>query len=298
MLGQDELALYVRLRQTIDPLALVSVEDQLHHAAENEAPAWLVAEEDGRPVGYGFASFWKGDPTDFMPASWGVLPEARGRGHGSALHAALDAHAGRHGAAELQAGADEVGRAWLERRGFRLIDRMEQIVLALGEGASSGAAAPDPLPDGVVVTTYRERPDLARSLHAIVAEGLQDIPGGLAAQGFTFEAFLADREVPSRRPEFLHIALVDGEPAGWASLNVYGEAAFNGFTVVARRFRRRGLARALKLAQIDAARRAGIRRLITMSNEDNVPMRTLNAELGYRPARPLFVLRGAVHGAG
>jgi GNAT superfamily N-acetyltransferase len=100
--------------------------------------------------------------------------------------------------------------------------------------------------------------------------------------------------VPSRRPEFLHIVLVGGEPAGHASLNVYGESAFNGFTVVARRFRRRGLARALKLAQIEAARRAGILRLVTQSNEDNAPMRALNAWLGYRPARPLHVLRGPV----
>jgi GNAT superfamily N-acetyltransferase len=289
-LGTGELGLYVDLRRAVDPLALVSVEDQLHHAAENEAPMWLVTEEAGRPVGYGFGSFWKGEPKDFMPATWGVLPEARGHGHGRALYAALAAHAAGHGASELQAGADDVGRAWLERRGFRLIDRQEQIVLHVGD-----APAPEPLPDGVEVTTYRERPELAPALHAMVEEGLQDIPGGLAELGFPYEAWLADRAVPSRRPEFLHIALVDGEPAGYASLNVYGESAFNGFTVVARRFRRRGLARALKLAQIDAARRAGIVRLVTQSNEDNASMRALNAWLGYRPARPLFVLRGPVH---
>jgi GNAT superfamily N-acetyltransferase len=285
--GPVELGLYVNLRRAVDPLALVSVEDQLHHAAENEAPLWLLAEDEGRPVGYGFGSFWKGEPKDFMPANWGVLPEARGRGHGAALYAALAAHAGEHGASELQASADDVGRAWLERRGFRLIDTLEQIVLDVHD-----APPAEPLPDGVELTTYLERPDLGRALHAIVEEGLQDIPGGLAELGFPYESWLADRDVPSRRPEFLHIALVDGEPAGYASLNLYGDAAFNGFTVVARRFRRRGLARVLKLAQIEDARRAGIKRLITQSNEDNAAMRALNAELGYRPAKPLFVLRG------
>jgi hypothetical protein len=33
-------------------------------------------------------------------------------------------------------------------------------------------------------------------------------------------------------------------------------------------------------------------RLMTQSNEENVAMRTLNEELGYRPANPLFILRG------
>lgn len=286
-LGRHELALYVDLRQAIDPLALVSVEDQLHHAAENEAPIWLVAEEAGRAVGYGFGSFWQGESKHFLPANWGVLPDARGRGHGTALHDALAAHARAHGAAELQVGADDVGRAWAERRGFRLIDRQEQIVLEVAD-----APHPEPLPAGVEITTYRERPELARQLHALVEEGIEDIPGGLAELGFPFEAWLADREVPSRRPEFLHVALVAGEPAGYASLNVFGAAAYNGFTVVSRRFRRRGLARAIKVAQIDDARRAGIERLVTQSNEENAAMRRLNAELGYRPARPLFVLRG------
>jgi GNAT superfamily N-acetyltransferase len=279
----------VELRTAVDPLALVSVEDQLHHAAENEAPLWLVAENEGRPVGYGFASFWTGDPREFMPGTWGVLPEARGRGHGGALYTELAAHAREHGAGELQASADEVGRAWLDRRGFRLIDRQEQIVLDVRD-----APAPEPAPEGVELTTYRERPDLAEKLHALIEEGLHDIPGGLAAVGLTFEAWLADQEIPSRRPEFVHVALVDGEPVGFASLNVYGAAAFNGFTVVSRRFRRRGLARVLKLAQIEDARRAGIERLITQSNEDNAPMRALNADLGYRPARPMFVMRGPV----
>jgi GNAT superfamily N-acetyltransferase len=289
-LGPAELELYVGLRRAVDPLALVSVDDQLHHAAENEAPLWLVAEEAKRPVGYGFGSFWKGEPKDFMPVTWGVLPEARGRGHGAALHAALAAHAAEHGASELQASADDVGRAWLERRGFRLIDRLEQIVLDVRD-----APSPGPLPEDVELTTYRERPELGRALHAIVEEGLQDVPGGLAELGFPYESWLADRDVPSRRPEFLHIAIVDGEPAGYASLNVYGASAFNGFTVVARRFRRRGLARLLKLAQIEDARKAGIERLMTQSNEDNAAMRALNAELGYRPAKPLFVLRGPAH---
>ncbi len=286
-LGHEELGVYVELRRTVDPLALVSVEDQLHHARENEAPLWLVAEEDGRAVGYGFGSFWRGEPREFLPSTWGVLPEARGRGHGTALHEELGAHARAHGAGELQAGADETGKAWAERRGFRLVDRQEQIVLEVGDAPAAGSLAA-----GVEITTYRERPDLARALHALVEEGLGDIPGGLAALGFPYEAWLADREIPSRKPEFLHIALVGGEVAGYASLNVYGSAAYNGFTVIGRRFRRRGLARALKVAQIEDARRAGIERLVTQSNEENAPMRALNAQLGYRPAKPLFVVRG------
>jgi len=284
--GPVELGLYVELRRAVDPLALVSLEDQLHHAAENEAPLWLVAEDEGRPVGYGFGSFWKGEPKDFMPASWGVLPEARGRGHGAALYAALAAHAGEHGASELQASADDVGRAWLERRGFRLIDTLEQIVLDVQD-----APPAEPLPDGVELTTYLERPDLGRALHAIVEEGLQDIPGGLAQLGFPYESW--------RKPRGAE------PPAGVSAHRARGRRA--GRLRLAERLRRlvlqrlhrrgaplrrRGLARTLKLAQIEDARRVGIERLITQSNEHNAAMRALNEELGYRPTKPLFVLRG------
>lgn len=60
-----------------------------------------------------------------------------------------------------------------------------------------------------------------------------------------------------------------------------------------RRDRRgRGIAGALKRAQIAKAIEAGYERLYTESEERNVPMRTLNERLGYEPLSALVVLRG------
>ncbi len=79
--------------------------------------------------------------------------------------------------------------------------------------------------------------------------------------------------------------------AGFAQLNVYPRVGYHAVTIVARSHRRRGIARALKAELIQRARARGLERLITNSNVDNAPMRTLNAELGYRPATARIYLR-------
>jgi RimJ/RimL family protein N-acetyltransferase len=117
-----------------------------------------------------------------------------------------------------------------------------------------------------------------------MVESLDDIPGALAEDVPVLEHWLSWQQAPSRRPGFLVIALEDEEPLGYAQLHVYPGVGYHGFTGVARRARRRGIARALKLELIRRSRELGLERLITNSNVDNVPMRTLNAELGYRPA--------------
>jgi GNAT superfamily N-acetyltransferase len=68
--------------------------------------------------------------------------------------------------------------------------------------------------------------------------------------------------------------------------------AHNSLTVVSRSWRNRGVATALKSAQIEAARRAGIVRMRTESEERNVAMRRLNEKLGYRPEPGTVVLQG------
>jgi RimJ/RimL family protein N-acetyltransferase len=144
------------------------------------------------------------------------------------------------------------------------------------------APAEDPHP-AVELTDFAARPELAPKLHALVVEGLQDVPGALAEDVPTLEHWLSWQQAPSRRPDFVVIAVEDGEPLGYAQLHVYAEVGYHGFTVAARRARRRGIARALKLELIRRSRAIGLERLITNSNVDNTAMRALNAELGYRP---------------
>ena len=65
-------------------------------------------------------------------------------------------------------------------------------------------------------------------------------------------------------------------------------------TAVRRAWRGRGVARALKSAQIAWAKSAGIERLTTTNEVRNAPMRRVNELLGYEPAPGRIMLRGPV----
>ena len=67
-----------------------------------------------------------------------------------------------------------------------------------------------------------------------------------------------------------------------ASANGRAEGvAEDGITVVRRDWRRRGLATALKRAELEWAARNGIREVVTWTQRDNDGMRAVNERLGY-----------------
>jgi mycothiol synthase len=68
----------------------------------------------------------------------------------------------------------------------------------------------------------------------------------------------------------------------------------NGLTAVRRSHRRRGLATALKRAQISWAAANGFRELVPSSVEGNEAMRAVNERLGYKPLPAWIVVQGAV----
>jgi GNAT superfamily N-acetyltransferase len=218
----------------------------------------------------------------------GVVPEHRRRGLGTELLRRVDEHARAQGWPSLLASAvEEEGLTWLEKRGFVPIDRQEPVVLELG-GREERAVH---VPDGIELTDFEQRADLAPRLHKLIVEGLDDVPGALAEDVPTLEAWVEWQRAPSRRPDFLVIALDAGEPVGYAQLHVYPHVGYHGFTVVARSHRGRGIARALKEELIRRAQARGLDRLLTNSNEANLPMRSLNAELGYVPGPTRVYMR-------
>ena len=62
-------------------------------------------------------------------------------------------------------------------------------------------------------------------------------------------------------------------------------------TTVARSHRRRGIAGALKRAQVGWAAEHGIRRLVTDTHADNIATQRLNERLGYVPQPPAVIVR-------
>jgi RimJ/RimL family protein N-acetyltransferase len=128
-------------------------------------------------------------------------------------------------------------------------------------------------------------------------EAGKDIPGLDSETEQTFEqwrSFAIER--PGVDPELCFLALAGERVVGTASIVVIGGTPYHGLTAVARDWRGRGVAQALKRAQIAAAHARGFTRLVTESQHDNLPMRRLNEKLGYKPVPGAIVYRGRLFG--
>ena len=153
------------------------------------------------------------------------------------------------------------------------------------------SSAPDPGPPGVELTTFAERPDLAEALYAVACESYPDQPGRADSRMSPFEVWRSWGLDP-HEPTAYFIAF-DGERVlGYGYLEVEGDGAKHGFTGIARDMRGRGLASAIKRAQISWAKANGLRSLRTANEVRLEQMLALNRRYGYRTLYTELVLRG------
>lgn len=276
-----DLEAMIHVRRLVTPEARPTVENLRFNLESKPDLAYLVARVRDAPVACAFVDAW-------TRLAWGdvsVVPGYRGRGVGSALLADISARARALGKESLQGEVkerDAESRAFLERRGFVKIGGEQALVLDL-DAIEEPAVRPPP---GVRIVSRAEEPDHLEGMFVVAVQADEDIPGN--DPGGTFEQWRAHEiDKPSRRPELCFIALAGGGVVGYAALQVFGDDAHHGLTATRRDWRRRGVATALKQAEIAAAKRAGFRRLTTESEERNVPMRRLNEKLGYVPAPEL-----------
>jgi mycothiol synthase len=252
--------------------------------------AYLVARLGGEPVACGEVKAW----TPYAVGDVTVVPTHRRRGIGAAMLAEISARARSFGNDSIQGEvreSDAESRAFLERRGFVQVGAQKAVVLDVG---SVEPADVEP-PPGVRIVTRVEEPDLLDGMYAIGVQAEEDIPGSEGVE--TLEQWRAHEiDRPTRRPELCFIALTGDQVIGYAALQVFGDEAHHGLTATRRDWRRRGVATALKRAEIAGAKRAGLRRLVTESEERNEPMRRLNEKLGFVPSPELsvVVMRGSV----
>jgi GNAT superfamily N-acetyltransferase len=229
--------------------------------------------------------------TDVSVAFFGVVAERRRRGVGTALYRAVSEHARAIGKARLQVDLwedEHDGLRFLERRGFAEVERFARVRLDL-ERAAVPDAAPPP---GVELVTLAGHADLAQSMYATAREAYADMPSADPIE-VSFEDFHGwEVERPSLRGDLSFLALADGEVVGFGTIDMHGDAAFNSLTAVRRSWRHRGVASAIKAAQIRAAKGAGLAGLTTFSERRNVPMRALNEKLGYEALPDQLRLRG------
>jgi GNAT superfamily N-acetyltransferase len=277
----------------------VSVEDIVDWRRQAEDMVWLVAVDEGTDVGAGLALVgWHSRPGTATAQAW-TLPTTRGRGVGQALYAELLRWAGERGCVEVETSVtedDPVSLAWADRRGFREIGRELRVSLDLD---AVEAPAIDP-PPGIEVVPWANRPELAAGLYEVFVEADPDIPGQEEAELPSFEAWLSnDMQGASDRPEAVFVALAGDEVVGYAKLSLPSAptgVAWHDLTGVKRAWRGRGVASALKRAQIRWAKEQGFHRLTTMNEERNAPIRHLNERYGYKPEPGRIVLRTAISG--
>jgi hypothetical protein len=151
------------------------------------------------------------------------------------------------------------------------------------------AAAADPGEPGVPLVTLAERPDLADALYALACVAHGDQPGrdGTRLDESWYEWGL---RMPCADAYFIALDH-EGRVAGYGYLEEREGTWRHGFTAVARAHRGRGIAGAIKRAQIRFAQANRIA-FIETANELRVPLLGLSRRLGYERLYDEVVLRG------
>jgi mycothiol synthase len=214
-----------------------------------------------------------------------VVPEARLRGIGSALLAACSDEARALGLGSLYGrvdGDDRVSLGFVQRRGFAEIGReVEQI-------RDLGVEEPSVPPAGIVLAELA--PEQLAGVYAVAVDATPDMALDAAIEAAPYDLWLA-----RIRSRFIHVAVEGERVVGFATLaplEARPDALEHELTGVLRSHRRRGIAEALKRAQIAWAAAAGYRTLITFTQEGNDAMRSLNLKLGYRERFASIAVRG------
>jgi GNAT superfamily N-acetyltransferase len=298
-IGDRELEPWVALIDSVRPSRAGSVEDFLDWRRQAEDMAWFVATDGSRDVGAGFAYVgWHSEPGTghgeaFVPAGH------RGTGVGSALFHHIAGWVADRGCVVLEtsiAEDDEESLAWADRRGFREVSRSSRLVLGL---TAVDAPAVDP-PEGVEITTWAEQPDLVQGIYEVASEAYPDEPGSENRPIDPFEIWLSkDMQGHSDLPEATFVAILGGEVVGYAKLNRSSAregVAIHDMTGVKRAYRGRGIAGALKRAEIKWAKEQGFEKLETSNEARNEPIRRLNERYGYVVTPGEVVLREALSG--
>ena len=289
---------WVTVRNAVVPRRPTSVEECRFFAGLEPDHLRLLARRDGVPVGGGYAGPLLNVPDSDHGELWiAVTPGARRQGIASALLAPLAGHLRALGKSSLEAEVEEAdGLAYAEHLGLREVGRDQTVAVDVERFEHSGR----PLPDGIVVTDLEQRPDLLHAVWQIDCEVSPDIPAEEPDQGQTWEWFQQLVDKPGMDPALIQVALDGDEAVGiaWlAPLHARPDVAMHWITGVRRPWRGRGIAGALKEAQLVRARERGVRTAITNNELRNEPIRRLNERLGYAPEPDRVILRGPLPGS-
>lgn len=300
-LGDADLGAITAIVNETDPDDPTSIDEMRWSSGAYPGATRFIVEAGDRAVGTaGVGRIYVLPPEfDGFWATIHVLAGMRRQGIGTTLLTAVSDRARAAGKTALHMPASEArpeGIDFLVHRGFREYERSKTVRLELaGHGQP-----PIDLPDGLRLTTLAREPELIEGVHTVAIEAFEDIPGGdqPMAPGDLAEFRKRDVDRPTIPHEAFMIAVETptGRVVGYACLLLQPphlrRVAWHDMTAVARDWRGRGLAGALKRATIAWAIDDGIDALESGNDTDNLPMRAVNARLGYQPAPDLIILRG------
>jgi mycothiol synthase len=293
---EDELDRFVAaMRAALDDAD--TAEGYLDWKNQARETTWLVAFEGETDLGAAIGIGGWHAPDGVARGEVRVVADARRQGVGSALLAELSAWARGLGYSELMGPVKEVddaSLAWASRRGFVEVGRNSRLVLDLTAIEPPAVVAPE----GVEIATWAEHPGVERGMYEVAVEAYPDIPGEEDAEMPAFEEWLSmDMQGASDRPEATFVALSGDEVVAYAKLALSlarPHVAMHDITGVKRAWRGRGIAGALKAAEIAWAKENGYERLETQNEERNEPIRRLNQRHGYVVEPGSVTVRGPI----
>jgi GNAT superfamily N-acetyltransferase len=255
----------------------------------------MVARREGQVVGVAHVEtpHWVPDST-CAEAMITVAMAERRTGVGSTLLAAVSEWAAAHdldGLDIVVADDDADGMRFLESRDFQEVERNRQSRCDL-----TRPVEPVVLPDGVVLVTVAQRPDLDRGMYAVALAAFPDIPGAGIAHAGDFDHWRAgDLRVPGMLTDCSVIALARDEVVGYAVL--VDLLAMPGYvvheaTAVLPEWRGKGVATAMKRDTLHRAQRSGYIAAETENEVRNAPMLAINEAAGFERLRDAITYRG------
>jgi len=299
-LGENELERWLSVSNAVRPHDPLTPAMMIDWCSQADSMLWLLATIDGvdAAVGHGIIG-WHAEP-GVAQIEVSVLEIWRGNGLGTALLERLSVWALAGAESFADGSIDELDTeslAWADRRGFTEVGRSSMLRLDL-------AAIPRPeidAPDGIVITSWAEHPDAIRGMYDVACEAYPDIPGEESAEMAPFEKWRDnDLAGASDRPEGTFVAFAGAEVVGYAKLSLseaLPDTAFHDITGVKRAWRGRGIAGALKRAEIAWAIDNGYTALKTYNEERNAPIRALNERHGYAVEPGTIRVRGTLSAA-
>lgn len=262
----------------------------------NIRPEIMVAAQDGEVLGYWWleAGWWAETPGVFF-GEVGVDHSLWGQGVGTTLWKDLEQKlAGREVAKTYARTVEGVGEAerFARRWGFEKTGRVGRASrLKVAEARLEGydgiqeRLAAESI--SIVPMSQLDMNDdrLMHALHTALQEAVSDIPSTEEFKGQAYDVWRQNfLKTPGTSAHTYWVAIHNGTPVAAANLDVRDKGhVFNGFTGVARDFRGKGVARALKLETIKWARANAVENIDTENDVENRRMLDINVRLGYKP---------------